>query len=156
MIIVRCWKECLAQDRLRSQRTMFAISVDGQAPPTPPVHSPTPSECRTDSCTSLWRAHPDLIQGPADLHSSALATELCTHVWIWCQGTNVQGVHNRASFSWFTCTCTSLASDTLVGWLRCRPAKPMGSPRVGRIPPVSILHVCVLRVYTCGWRSYSA
>ena len=26
------------------------------------------------------RAHPDLNQGPADLQSAALATELCTHV----------------------------------------------------------------------------
>ena len=25
------------------------------------------------------RAHPDLNQGPADLQSAALATELCTH-----------------------------------------------------------------------------
>ena len=25
------------------------------------------------------RAHPDLSQGPADLQSAALATELCTH-----------------------------------------------------------------------------
>jgi hypothetical protein len=26
------------------------------------------------------RAHPDLNQGPADLQSAALTTELCTHV----------------------------------------------------------------------------
>jgi hypothetical protein len=32
-------------------------------------------------CFSLpeRRAHPDLNQGPADLQSAALATELCTH-----------------------------------------------------------------------------
>ena len=30
-------------------------------------------------CTRCWRAHPDLNQGPADLQSAALATELCTH-----------------------------------------------------------------------------
>ena len=29
---------------------------------------------------STWRAHPDLNQGPADLQSAALATELCTQV----------------------------------------------------------------------------
>ena len=29
------------------------------------------------------RAHPDLNQGPADLQSAALATELCTHA-LWC------------------------------------------------------------------------
>ena len=29
--------------------------------------------------SSLQRAHPDLSQGPADLQSAALTTELCTH-----------------------------------------------------------------------------
>ena len=28
------------------------------------------------------RAHPDLSQGPADLRSAALATELCTHMYM--------------------------------------------------------------------------
>ena len=32
------------------------------------------------------RAHPDLNQGPADLQSAALTTELCTHLLdIWVQ-----------------------------------------------------------------------
>ena len=31
-------------------------------------------------CTHHWRAHPDLNQGPADLQSAALATELCTRL----------------------------------------------------------------------------
>ena len=29
---------------------------------------------------SVWRAHLDLNQGPADLQSAALATELCTQL----------------------------------------------------------------------------
>ena len=42
-------------------------------------------ECWVDvklavSCFITWRAHPDLNQGPADLQSAALTTELCTHV----------------------------------------------------------------------------
>ena len=35
----------------------------------------------------LHRAHPDLSQGPADLQSAALSTELCTHVFIACSCT---------------------------------------------------------------------
>ena len=31
------------------------------------------------ACGHRCRAHPDLSQGPADLQSAALATELCTH-----------------------------------------------------------------------------
>ena len=31
------------------------------------------------------RAHPDLNQGPADLQSAALATELCTHVYFFAE-----------------------------------------------------------------------
>ena len=31
------------------------------------------------------RAHPDLNQGPADLQSAALTTELCTHMLASCQ-----------------------------------------------------------------------
>ena len=33
-----------------------------------------------DKDSPRMRAHPDLSQGPADLQSAALATELCTHV----------------------------------------------------------------------------
>ena len=36
----------------------------------------------------IWRAHPDSNQGPADLRSAALTTELCTQLTvaaaIWC------------------------------------------------------------------------
>ena len=31
---------------------------------------------------ALKRAHPDLNQGPADLQSAALTTELCTHLHV--------------------------------------------------------------------------
>ena len=33
---------------------------------------------------SKRRAHPDLNQGPADLRSAALTTELCTRLWCQC------------------------------------------------------------------------
>ena len=37
------------------------------------------------------RAHPDLNQGPADLQSAALTTELCTHMLASCQrGSNCE------------------------------------------------------------------
>ena len=36
---------------------------------------------------SFHRAHPDLSQGPADLQSAALTTELCTHVLSVCSCT---------------------------------------------------------------------
>ena len=39
-------------------------------------------------CTHHWRAHPDLNQGPADLQSATLATELCT-LWVDIQKTHV-------------------------------------------------------------------
>ena len=31
-------------------------------------------------CNIIWRAHPDLNQGPADLQSAALTIELCTQL----------------------------------------------------------------------------
>ena len=45
------------------------------------------------------RAHPDLNQGPADLQSAALTTELCTHLlWQWVQQSVLmlprESVHN--------------------------------------------------------------
>ena len=42
----------------------------------------------------LARAHPDLNQGPADLQSAALTTELCTHVLI------VAGARKRKKTVW--------------------------------------------------------
>ena len=36
-------------------------------------------------CTRCWRAHPDLNQGPADLQSAALATDLCTQLCTLCR-----------------------------------------------------------------------
>ena len=61
--------------------------------PRPPAHANAPrapaqslSPSLASVCVSLdilsaqeRRAHPDLNQGPADLQSAALATELCTH-----------------------------------------------------------------------------
>ena len=38
-----------------------------------------PPRVDTASEASAFRAHPDLSQGPADLRSAALTTELCTH-----------------------------------------------------------------------------
>ena len=104
---VGTWKGCSAQteNQISAKKGLPCVWM-GKGPPQPHPHpppsTPPPSVCRTDSLTSLWRAHPDLNQGPADLQSAALTTELCTHVWIWCQGTSVQGVHSRASFSWLT------------------------------------------------------
>ena len=40
-------------------------------------HSATLSQTRSETGS---RAHPDLNQGPADLQSAALTTELCTHM----------------------------------------------------------------------------
>ena len=36
---------------------------------------------RVFAMRKIVRAHPDLNQGPADLQSAALTTELCTHLW---------------------------------------------------------------------------
>ena len=55
---------------------------DGQrhAVPDPrPLRVETPASRGAHRST---RAHPDLNQGPADLQSAALATELCTHAWL--------------------------------------------------------------------------
>ena len=43
-------------------------------------HLGVPSFIILRPCTRCWRAHPDLNQGPADLQSAALATELCTQL----------------------------------------------------------------------------
>ena len=73
---------------------------------------------------SVPRAHPDLNQGPADLRSAALATELCTHTIknsgeitkttrlssrgfdfpsIGCPPTCLRSMQPRAAFAWQTC-----------------------------------------------------
>ncbi len=41
---------------------------------------PSAAASRNDVPKKQRRAHPDLNQGPADLQSAALTTELCTHV----------------------------------------------------------------------------
>ena len=91
----------------------------------------------------IWmRAHPDLNQGPADLQSAALATELCTH-WdcrgrpqYFFPGSNAQE-HARGTRALCGCACVraplGLALPThkgLVGepWglsetSTCRPTK---------------------------------
>ena len=43
------------------------------------AHAPGHMYTARASVQRKWRAHPDLNQGPADLQSAALTTELCTH-----------------------------------------------------------------------------
>ena len=43
----------------------------------------------TASAVTRARAHPDLNQGPADLQSAALATELCTHLEVLAEITRL-------------------------------------------------------------------
>ena len=99
---------------------------------------PTPRERK---CCGT-RAHPDLNQGPADLQSAALTTELCTHLAstepLSINSACAQRVNSKLTAGSKKRTWVShqgmQSKDTLAEWLRRRPAKPMGSPRVGSNP----------------------
>ena len=97
-------------------------------------------------------AHPDLNQGPADLQSAALTTELCTRLQAprrWPEITRGDGRPDHRRTPTQTDTNRdqpSIGNDTLAEWLRRRPAKPMGFPRVGSNPTgVAPLH-CAKRL----------
>ena len=59
-------------------------------------HAKEPFICK--SC--LQRAHPDLNQGPADLQSAALTTELCTRMSGWLPTCWLQGRRTAFALHW--------------------------------------------------------
>ena len=80
------------------------------------------------------RAHPDLNQGPADLQSAALTTELCTHCEPKLMPPLISNLANIVCTS-FMCRETSLRNPRQPTWHRnmCGHCIP-GSAGPGRAP----------------------
>ena len=71
------------------------------------------------------RAHPDLNQGPADLQSAALTTELCTHIAISI--TRLCSETKDLMDRWVIDSVTRMAPRLA----RCEDSNPIGEPHSG-------------------------
>ena len=100
------------------------------------------SDC--ESKLAKHRAHPDLNQGPADLRSAALTTELCTH-----EGYVAGGAIPLLAGAGAPCLSAHASSSS--AWRLCSHAGLLSFSR-GLIEPASVgcLMVSCARARVCG------